>query len=204
MDRSAGRGLVPEPVAELAARRDGGSGRRRLQAIGLQIVDRKAQGQRRRKTLARARRRFAAEPVGDIPGAVPDRQSAQPDRGAAMLFDPPLMRPLQQQDLRLEPCGERGGRLRRDRSRDAGARQAGSGCARGSSSGKSSMTTGPLSRSSSRSAARITRFWNAGSPGGPKGRPSSNGTQSARGGLVFSVCGRIRLIATVAIPSSSR
>jgi TolB-like protein len=30
------------------------------------------------------------------------------------------------------------------------------------------------------------------------------GVASARGGLVFSVCGRMRLIATVAIPSSSR
>jgi hypothetical protein len=66
------------------------------------------------------------------------------------------------------------------------------------------MTTGPVSRSISRKAARTTRFWKAGSRGGPKGRPSSNGTHSARGGLVFSVCGRIRLIATVAIPSSSR
>ena len=61
-----------------------------------------------------------------------------------------------------------------------------------------------LLESSSCKAARITRFWNAGSFGGPKGRPSSNGTQSARGGLVFSVCGRIRLIATVGMPSSSR
>jgi hypothetical protein len=54
------------------------------------------------------------------------------------------------------------------------------------------------------SAANSTRFWNAVSPGGPNGRPSSNGTHKARGGRVFSACGRISAIATVAMPSSSR
>ena len=118
MDRRPGRGLVPQPVAELAARRPGGAGRRRFQAIGLHIVDCETQGQRRGKALARARRRLAAKPVGDIPGSLPDRQSAQPDRGAAMLGNPPLMRALQQQDLRLEPRRERGGRLCCDRGGD--------------------------------------------------------------------------------------
>ena len=38
----------------------------------------------------------------------------------------------------------------------------------------------------------------------PRGRPSGNGTQRARGGLTTSVCSRIRLIPVVAMPSSSR
>jgi len=85
-----------------------------------------------------------------------------------------------------------------------GGCHAGSGRARGSSSGKSMIRTGPPSSTSMPSAARITRFWNAGSFGGPNGRPSSNGTHSARGGFVFSACGRINTTATVAMPSSSR
>ena len=36
-----------------------------------------------------------------------------------------------------------------------------------------------------RAPRAITRFWNAGSLGGPNGRPSSNGTHSARGGRCF-------------------
>jgi hypothetical protein len=85
-----------------------------------------------------------------------------------------------------------------------GGCHAGSGRARGSSSGESMIRTGPPSSTSMPSAARITRFWNAGSFGGPNGRPSSNGTHSARGGFVFSACGRINTTATVAMPSSSR
>jgi hypothetical protein len=38
---------------------------------------------------------------------------------------------------------------------------------------------------------------------GPNGRPNSNGTHNARGGLVFSACGRIKAMVTVAIPSYS-
>ena len=38
----------------------------------------------------------------------------------------------------------------------------------------------------------------------PNGRPSSNGTHNARGGFVFSVCLRIRLIWVVAIPFASK
>ena len=85
-----------------------------------------------------------------------------------------------------------------------GGRQLASGSRRGSSSGKSCSNTGPSVRSSNLRAVSKTRRWNTGSMGGPKGRPSSNGTHSARGGRVFSVCGRIRLIETVARPSSSR
>ena len=85
-----------------------------------------------------------------------------------------------------------------------GGRQLASGSRRGSSSGKSCSNTGPSVRSSNLRAVSKTRRWNTGSMGGPKGHPSSNGTHSARGGRVFSVCGRIRLIETVARPSSSR
>jgi hypothetical protein len=66
------------------------------------------------------------------------------------------------------------------------------------------IRTGPPPSTSIPSAARMTRFWNAASPGGPIGRPNSNGTHNARGGLVFSACGRISAITTVAMPSSSR
>ena len=66
------------------------------------------------------------------------------------------------------------------------------------------IRTGPPSSTSMPSAASSTRFWNAASFGGPNGRPSSNGTHSARGGFVFSACGRISTMATVAMPSSSR
>ena len=70
------------------------------------------------------------------------------------------------------------------------------------SSGKSSKT-GPCVRASRPSAVSSTRRWNSGSSGAPMGRPKSNGTQSARGGFICSVCSRTRLISTVAMPSSS-
>ena len=48
-----------------------------------------------------------------------------------------------------------------------------------------------------------TRRWNAGSSGSPSGRPSGKGTQSPRGGFVFSMCGRTRPMTTVAMPWDS-
>ena len=73
----------------------------------------------------------------------------------------------------------------------------------GAGSGKSS-STGPSGLSSSASAAAMTRCWNAGSPGAPRGRPRGKGTQSERGGAIASVCSRTRLIPVVDRPSDSR
>ena len=61
-----------------------------------------------------------------------------------MLRYPTLMSAPQQQDLRLQPRRERLAGRSRDCCGMSGGRQAGSGCARGSSSGKSSMMTGPV------------------------------------------------------------
>src|SRR5271155_3552124 len=110
MDRGTGRGLVPEPVAELPARRPAGPGRSRFEVVGLNIIDRETQHQRPRERLARAWRRFAAQPVRDIPAALADRQSAKTDPGAAGLRSPRLTRTPELRDLRLELCGERLGR----------------------------------------------------------------------------------------------
>ena len=74
----------------------------------------------------------------------------------------------------------------------------------GASSGKSTSTAGPFGASSNSNTPRRTRVCHAASPGTPNGRPSSKGTHSARGGLILSVCSRIRLIWVVEIPSSSR
>ena len=73
----------------------------------------------------------------------------------------------------------------------------------GASSAWSTMN-GPSVRSSKAKAARSTRVWKAASFGTPSGRPNSYGTQSARGGVIFSVCGRIRLMETVGRPAASR
>jgi hypothetical protein len=59
MIAGAGRGLVPEPVAELPARRRGRSGGPGFQVIGLQIVDRETKQEDGREPLARAGRRLA-------------------------------------------------------------------------------------------------------------------------------------------------
>ena len=53
----------------MPARRLSGPGGGCLQAIGLQIVDREAQDQRRREPVAGTWRRLAAQPIGNIPGA---------------------------------------------------------------------------------------------------------------------------------------
>ena len=61
-----------------------------------------------------------------------------------------------------------------------------------------------LSVSSSRAkTASSTARCSATSSGCPRGSPNGNGTHSARGGLIFSVCSRMRLIATVTSPASS-
>ena len=62
---------------------------------------------------------------------------------------------------------------------------------------------GPASRSKSPRSDRRTSIWNSGSLGAPRGRPSSNGTQREREGLILSVCSRTRLIPAVGIPSAS-
>src|SRR5579862_3339517 len=59
VQRGADAGFVPQPVAELPARRSGIADGGGFEAIGLHIVDREAQQQRRRKLLARACRRLA-------------------------------------------------------------------------------------------------------------------------------------------------
>jgi hypothetical protein len=74
----------------------------------------------------------------------------------------------------------------------------------GASSGKSARTGGVSWPSNSSRAARRTRRWKSGWFGAPNGRPSSNGTASARGGRIFSVWARTRLMPTVGTPSSSR
>src|SRR6516165_1142194 len=117
VERRPGRGLVPEPVGELAARRLRGSGAGRFQTIRLQIVDCEAQEQRRREPVAGARRRLAAQPIRDIAGTVADCEPAQPHRAAAMLLDPTPMRALEQQDFGLQPGRERLCRAVRDRGR---------------------------------------------------------------------------------------
>src|SRR5271165_5091299 len=110
VDRSTSRGLVPQPAAELAARRLVGAGGGRLQGVGLYVIDREPQHQRPRERLARAWRRFAAQPVRDVAAAFADRQSAKTDPGAAVLRHPALVRIPQLRDFRLQRRGERLGR----------------------------------------------------------------------------------------------
>lgn len=73
----------------------------------------------------------------------------------------------------------------------------------GASSGKSS-SIGPLDASKSFKAASSTFVWNEASLGTPRGRPNSKETHRARGGLMISVCSRMRLICVVGTPSSSK
>ena len=85
----------------------------------------------------------------------------------------------------------------------AGATQSGLSRRLGGSSGKSSRITGPSARSSSASAALITRVWNAGSSVSPTGRPSTPAFHSARGGRVFRAWVRDPASTTVEKPRSS-
>src|SRR5260370_18469230 len=110
MDRGTGRGLVPEPVAELSARRPAGAGGSRFQVVGLHIIDRETEHQGPRERLARAWRRLAAQPVRDIAAALADRQSAKTNRGAAVLRNPALMRISLLRDFHLESGRESLGR----------------------------------------------------------------------------------------------
>ena len=49
-------------------------------------------------------------------------------------------------------------------------------------------STGPELSANRSNVIFRTRFWNSGSLGTPKGRPSSKGTQSALGGRMAAVC----------------
>ena len=100
------RGLVPQPVTQLLTRGFGQTRCRRFKGVGLQIVDRKAQHQWGREARTRALRIVAAKPFGDVTGGIRDRQSADPDRGPAILRDPTIMCATQRQHLCFQTTGE--------------------------------------------------------------------------------------------------
>lgn len=67
----------------------------------------------------------------------------------------------------------------------------------------SHRVSGTSVRATRLKAASSTWCWREASPGSPKGRPSSKGTSSARGGRMASTCWGMRPTSVVAMPCAS-
>src|SRR5579864_5547707 len=111
-DRRARGRLVPQPIAELLARRAGAPGNRRFERIGLEVVDREAQRQQRRHVLYWAGRALAAQPSGNVVAELRRRQPAQPHRAARPLGAGLRVERRQRPHLTFECLGRRGSRRR--------------------------------------------------------------------------------------------